>query len=298
MHKVMCRSFKDFIDRPTPGSRRAILFPANESRPKFIWLNKIEHCEEVDVGPLLQGTDAKPSYRRVFPQHIPVQRSTQLNRDLHHTIILAVREKFIVDGSIQNMSIVRITDGANSHDWRGPMIAYGMKGLVMEQTYTDDLDTFDFKMAVDYLRVYLYEGITSQPSRRAGMVQGVIVHCDADVETCGNPRYEAVDVPTTDAIFRHGAQRSQIADRVGLPLLARKMLPKQQWKDQRVNGTMLPCYCTRRSKPMMKRLGLLVRAGQRITGRTIPEMRYSCARIKSRWRFGTWYLCACGTDMF
>jgi hypothetical protein len=38
VHKLLCKSFQDFQERPTKTSIRAIYFAVDEIRPRFVWL--------------------------------------------------------------------------------------------------------------------------------------------------------------------------------------------------------------------------------------------------------------------
>lgn len=37
VHRLLCKSYKDFLTPPTKYSYRAIFFPVNETKPKFVW---------------------------------------------------------------------------------------------------------------------------------------------------------------------------------------------------------------------------------------------------------------------
>ena len=38
LHKLLCKTFNDFKDRPSTNLVRAVFFPANGDSPRFIWL--------------------------------------------------------------------------------------------------------------------------------------------------------------------------------------------------------------------------------------------------------------------
>lgn len=81
---------KDSINRSSPDSRRAILFPINEGNPKFIWLNNIArgdpddgYYEAIDWKHLLQGDEGKPQYppgHRFFQKRLRLASYHSLQR--------------------------------------------------------------------------------------------------------------------------------------------------------------------------------------------------------------------------
>lgn len=118
-----------------------------------------------------------------------------------------------------------------AYPWCGPMIVWGMRGLGKDPSLMDDLDTTDFSMIVHYLFDYGDKNLDRHNVHIPKKVQGVLVNCDAEMRLFNKARYEVVDVPASNAIFRQcDTQRSQIAARVGTPLLARMTAPKQAWK--------------------------------------------------------------------
>jgi len=177
-HKLLRKTFKDFINRPSPNSRRVILFPMNKEHPKFIWVNSLSqgvddvYFETVDVEQLealLEGDEVKAQRYPIIPHRTYIERSARLNRSPPDTIILASTENYTISVSTQNTSIMKLTDGASCRPCHGPTVAYGMKGEGTRQTCIDDLDTTDFKPIVDCLCDYFKQehhttvNITPQP---------------------------------------------------------------------------------------------------------------------------------------
>jgi len=141
------------------------------------------------------------------------------------------------------------------------MLAYGRKkpslGL-WHETPHHNLDKTDLKMLHGYFIDYGCENVERQQRAATEKGQGVIVYCDADMTSLNKTRYKAVEVPITHAIFQNRqTQRSQIAQRIGLPLLARNMTRKLQDPEGAGNSEMtaLRCQCeeptaTSTSSPM------------------------------------------------
>ncbi|KAI4859361.1 hypothetical protein F4820DRAFT_168007 [Hypoxylon rubiginosum] len=85
------------------------------------------------------------------------------------TIHVCYRDTFLVDGSSRNESIAAIaaTKPHRSFDWRGPIVAYGLKGLGIDPTTCRDLDMDDFRHITDLFLTYgsvPYEPTSTAPT--------------------------------------------------------------------------------------------------------------------------------------
>ncbi|GME39218.1 Zinc finger mynd-type protein [Neofusicoccum parvum] len=136
-----------------------------------------------------------------------VEVNTVLDRQLLDIIDIAYRDDFLLDGSKPNQSIAELMKkpGRARNEWRGPILAYGRKGLT--KFYQDppscrDLDLVDFRHIVDFFRPF---------------------------NTIEAPCFEAFEVPTNHAIFKDH-HTSDIAARVGLPLLTHKEPYNPNWE--------------------------------------------------------------------
>ncbi|KAK7915112.1 hypothetical protein PG985_012815 [Apiospora marii] len=152
VHKLLCASFGafDISTRPTSEHFRAISFPQGGRKPKLVWIhcnwNKPDHTifhfpvSDSVIGP---GT---------HPEITPVQYNPVLNRRLDDTIRIAWRDKYLSDGSKPNKSLLSVTATrpGYSHDWRGPITAYGTVGTGTDQTRYRDLGMNDFRHLTDY----------------------------------------------------------------------------------------------------------------------------------------------------
>ena len=88
-HKLLCKTFPDFADRPTPDSRRVILFPDNESKPKFIWLTTSLHGA---CGYYYESLNVRTIIADGHLDFQMIQHNALLNRNLDHTIRLYGRD--------------------------------------------------------------------------------------------------------------------------------------------------------------------------------------------------------------
>lgn len=145
-----------------------------------------------------------------------------LERNLSDMLLLRFRDNFLEDGSRPNKSIAAITatDPGQYHDWRGPVLAYGLKALAIHSYKFKNLDMNDFRHIVDHFLSYCYKGDTN--------IKGVRINCEGDEKMLNRPKYEAVEVPLRDIIFvKHDS--SDIAKRIGLPIFTRQCHPDPQW---------------------------------------------------------------------
>ncbi|KAK8008203.1 hypothetical protein PG991_010754 [Apiospora marii] len=229
VHKLLCASFGafDISTRPTSEHFRAISFPQGGRKPKLVWIhcnwNKPDHTifhfpvSDSVIGP---GT---------HPEITPVQYNPVLNRRLDDTIRIAWRDKYLSDGSKPNKSLLSVTATrpGYSHDWRGPITAYGTVGTGTDQTRYRDLGMNDFRHLTDYFLSCGYEPLPASPEQPSP-VKGVMVNCEGDQAAFNKPQFEAVDVSHSDPIFFDG-DTSDVADRIGLPILARRCPASLEW---------------------------------------------------------------------
>lgn len=240
-HKLLCASFANFdvSSRPTDEHLRAILFPVDSKKPKFIWLHCKWHDDDEDEveGIKFQYPDAKTFLGPdSFPRPATIQYNPILKRQLSDTIYVSFRDTFLVDGSNPNNSVAAITatKPGQYHDWRGPIISYGKVGLGIDQTTCKDLDMNDFRHITDYFLSYGYK--PAPPTQRSTEVKikGVKINCLGDQKMLNKPHFEAVEIPSTDPIFsKHDT--SDIAKRIGLPIFTRRCPPNSKWASDEDN---------------------------------------------------------------
>lgn len=153
-HKLLCPTFSDFdaSNRATDEQFRAILFPVDEEKPKFIWLHCAWHTDE-------DGSNQYPETDSILGPNLsmaPIQYNAVLKRNLSDTIYVCYRDTFLIDGSTPNESIAAITSTKprQTHAWRGPIVAYGKVGLGIDPTTCRDLNMNDFRHVADYFLSY------------------------------------------------------------------------------------------------------------------------------------------------
>ncbi|KAI4604925.1 hypothetical protein J4E80_010853 [Alternaria sp. BMP 0032] len=232
--------------RPSVNHYRAILFDADEAKPRFIWLlckwlEKDDDEDEDDGLEYEYEEDDEENYQMPMTKaiigddtsasHTPIQHNSRLDIPLSDTIFVTYRDTFSIDGSRPNKSVASITSTqpGTYTDWRGPIVAYAKVGRGTDPPTCRHLDMVDFRHVTDY---FLSHGYTP-PKAQANVarVKGVRINCLGDVKMLKRPPFEAIELPTTDPIFtKHDT--SDIADRIGIPILTRRCPPGPKWANK------------------------------------------------------------------
>jgi hypothetical protein len=237
VHRLLCK-FQTELQPPTERHRRGILFPVDLKSPQFVWvscdLQQEEHGEPAwersDVNPLLGSGDP-------FPQRFLVQRNVLRSRDIGHTIEIVAREAFLIDGSILNQSIVRTTNGAAAHSWKGLVLALRMKGLGRDPSHYDHMTMRDFRDVIDYFLAYGDETVGETDQTRRAKVKGVKISCEADQNVFGAEKYVSVQVPRDHPVFTKVTTPCGISALLGLPVLVKKYPADKAWaKNESISG--------------------------------------------------------------
>lgn len=238
VHKLLCTSFSTFdtSKRPTKDHVRAVLFPVDQSQPKMIWL----YCKWMDPDEV-KGVDYRwqsvdvESFLIDPLGHVPIQHNPVLARSLENIVCISYRDTFLIDGSAPNSSIEAIvkTQPGYHHDWRGPIIAYGRIGPNLDPPACRGIDMNDFRHITDYFISYGSDLISLPASLPASIpdfqrVKGVKINCFGDEKMFKKPHFEEIHVPTWHSIFSKG-QTSEIAKRIGLPILTNRCFPHPNW---------------------------------------------------------------------
>lgn len=246
-HKLLCTSFSNFdvTKRPTNEHLRAVLFPVDKKQPQLIWL----HCKWKDndefPGRRWQSANCKPFLNNDHGRPVNIRYNEVLARHLSDLVCLSYRDTFLVDGSAPNSSVAMITATSRGyhHDWRGPMVAYGLVGSSFDPEECRDIDMNDFRHVADYLVSYGSD-LTSLPAvpLATPKVKGVRINCLGDQKMFNRPPFEAIELPRTTSAFT-SYEHSEIAKRIGLPILTQRCFPHPNWanaKDSEMFGNESP----------------------------------------------------------
>lgn len=166
-HKHLCRAYSEQHSRPSPHHRRAIFFPADEDKPRIIWmeiLHGIEngwHWEGPEHGPWVG--DTLPGYRIVEVNKVRGRRLGHGFAPYAHgekegyCIRFIFRDNYLQDGSLPNRSIA-----ASVRPWcslghvpRGPVAVVRVlpddPNRTFEGAVYDDVTLADLRHAIDHL---------------------------------------------------------------------------------------------------------------------------------------------------
>lgn len=164
---------------------------------------------------------------RPTADHRPMTHNPRCRRALTKTISIAVRDRFLYDGSPFNMSIAKATGGNQGHEWRGPIVCLAKKGLSLDPVYHEDLEISDIRDVVDYFVDYKQQRVDPRPAAGPDEIPGVRISCTGDMSTFGYQKFTSVAVPPQEFV---GGKLSGVSRRVGFPLLARQLPPDILWK--------------------------------------------------------------------
>ena len=169
-HSLLCSQYSTHTGRPDPFYKRAILFPPNENKPQFIWVEckTIVSDEDPDFPYEFESSQVEDHLGGKVGQYYAVaekrliQRNVLRDRDYANTLQVVWRETFGIDGSQLNKSVVRATRDAAVMSWAGPIIALRMKGSGLAPSHYMDIDMQDYRNVVDYLITYANESVKDE----------------------------------------------------------------------------------------------------------------------------------------
>lgn len=111
-----------------------------------------------------------------------------------------------------------------------------------------NFDMVDFRNVTDYFLSYGYTPPKAQKTPKAQKipqapatpkapakverVKGVRINCLGDVKMLKRPQFEEIELLTTDVIFTEH-DTSDIADRIGIPILTRRSPPDPKWANSK-----------------------------------------------------------------
>lgn len=163
-----------------------------------------------------------------------IQTDALLQKRLPGGIHICYRDTFLIDGSLPNKSTAAIlaTIPYGSHEWRGPIVAVGREGRSLDPESCRDLEMNDFRYIADHLIAYGRWSLDINTPGKSDQeaVKGVRINCLGDRKVFGKPLYEPVDILSMDPVFsQFWNDTSDIADRIGLPILTRQCPPSLRW---------------------------------------------------------------------
>lgn len=216
-HKLLCKTFKDFQERPAPDMRRVIVFPENEKKPYFLWtaIKMRKGYQEVECEEELMKTRCD---RRVI-YYNPI---TLIN--VRSTMVIKYRDNFFGDGSKENMSVSAATDYRSHYLWGGPMLV--LKGFATTGgniTEMHDLDMKDYSDVVAYF-MDSYNDTPKNTARKGPKVRAVKATCRGERRLRGGKQFQPVKISASHPMFDSPSLLSSVS-RVGSPYPCLSQVP-------------------------------------------------------------------------
>ncbi|EAT89578.2 hypothetical protein HBH56_016680 [Parastagonospora nodorum] len=242
VHKIICKHYTQFgTTRPDLDHHSAIYFSPNEPNPRFIWL----HFESGHNYPTLEDLAPLGVSKERIKAHAFEEFATNPMLDRHiepHHILVSLPEAknlcpCCTTDVDPNGSLIKV-DQELADFFRGPLLAFGTHCEADFNKKSSDLDLgpVDFRHVVDNLRMLYCQceddtrhTLEGGPSKA---IKAVRLNCMGDTDFVGRPIHEAVLEPRstleldTDVV-------TPVADRIGMPLIVRKMPPAVVWRDAR-----------------------------------------------------------------
>lgn len=225
-HKILCKSFADFVVRPNAEVRCAILLPEKSDKPVFMWLpvqsgenSKKKFVHSAGNGGKVDDDFGVPEHedsdRYVLPTKgnivggfgsgghslILVCGKLRSGELLDHAIQMLARKN--KTGCVPNKCVVRFGGEEFARPYKGPLILFGTTKFKFSKTAVD-LDTVDLTLALDSLIAGAAPGVKSHIAQK---MTGVKVIATA-------PFFEELQVPKRHPVFTRGTM-SKISELLG-----------------------------------------------------------------------------------
>ncbi|CZT15852.1 uncharacterized protein RCC_01688 [Ramularia collo-cygni] len=235
-HKHLCKTFKDFQERPAPDMRRVVVFPEDGDRPIFKWLE----VEDFPWGHkvCIEGTDLE---KATWPRDCTFNpRTMQL---LPERIVIYYDDSFSWGSGCFNTSLMAATDGRLGYQWDGPMIA--VSGASYEENSVYNMRDFSMSQYSSLIAFFVAFTFTTQRkfvqydeqefTSHVEVLKLLNVPCDCDGEQVTMYHFEtSADHPifhdrVGSLVPRHhqnvgpAGTYSPISQRIGMSLLAWKV---------------------------------------------------------------------------
>ncbi|KAK3699732.1 hypothetical protein LTR37_016337 [Vermiconidia calcicola] len=215
-HKLLCKTFKDFQERPGPNMCRVIALLPDETKPRFMW------CP-VKYG---EGFGGIESYEVMQTREVTTSEifyNTFTRKPGRCAPILAYDDEYLRKYRTPNKSVDKATSTRQGHLWKGPLLAYG--GIMYpfpntcEVETVVDLDTRSFSDVVAFLVNYNNQDPAHKLRISERKVLAVKANCAGEQRRSGVPPFVQVEVPAFHPIIESDTGLSSISAKVGMPLL-------------------------------------------------------------------------------
>jgi hypothetical protein len=233
-HKLLCKSAADFTaeKRPSPLHRRFIIFPENESRPRFVWMKFYEiwvDNETTALGVGLAGVVRDTS--EAAPDSTIIANGVT-GRILHKQLsVLFVQ----TPTSTENMSFNKI-DTRISEALEGSVVVYGFIHDEHGPFNPQGLTTSDLRHIIDEFAIRSDIQRRSQLCKRplersADKCTGVVISCMGDQSLLKLPLYQPSDMPN-NCEFTEGYAALEA---IGVPLRIHRLRNSVGWHGRKTS---------------------------------------------------------------
>jgi hypothetical protein len=204
IHKLLCKSFAYFQERPGDDHRRAISLPENSKKPLFVWIpivakdatssehaggdEELSSSNNLELDKVAEETgweDARADPTGYLNYDSPLDESTDGSSDisspadeeqLSQGVELCLRNLDEVRSDKHNESkpnkcVAVLTNNRVGHHFHGPMVLYGLSNATGSMV---DLETTFLTLAINMFPIW-------DEQRRVGL-SGVGVILEADLE--------------------------------------------------------------------------------------------------------------------
>ncbi len=247
LHKILCKTFKHFQDRPAADGAdckymRAIYFHPDEEVPRWIWLlvhrpweltsDGLPDIPELypEVGTLLANNDQEgdhPGRSIYFPDPYDL---------VPNKIVVGLyRDNFLLDGSKPNKAVFKVSDRRSRfmYDFRGPMLMYAVDTINSfrdeENQDYQDLNLVDLQIMAELFNIYRARNTHDLRDILAN-VTGVRINCFGDVPIRG-AACEPFKVKGYDLVFAEPI--TPVSQRLELPIVAMRIPGSlEKWKKE------------------------------------------------------------------
>ncbi|KAF2820473.1 hypothetical protein CC86DRAFT_113524 [Ophiobolus disseminans] len=146
-HKIICGAFQALEERPSPKHIRAILFPIDDDKPRFVWITRYTHWFydlKTEWGPLLGNPQSHES--QFFGQTHGLRRPLVGAKD----IMVEYNSTFALDDSPSNQSMLKLAGMKQPRRWCRSFIAHGYYEENGKLVDTVDVNTNDFGALMEH----------------------------------------------------------------------------------------------------------------------------------------------------
>lgn len=191
LHKLVCKQWADFQERPNENVRRVILLPADESKPKFLWMP----TQAVGNSPaVLDGNDIiAPRGSSTSATAAPLWKEFSDSENLPKSASLVLHRRYTTDCA-PNKCVASMLGSAVACRWRGPLVICTM--LYDHQGghgTAGDIDSSAFTFAL-HLMAHYHSGKYMPIEKTRGLKISVSA-----------PFIEEIDVPLKHPVFKSGS---------------------------------------------------------------------------------------------